>query len=119
MSTFKTLDLKPFRMNIGRKTGGPHPARLEKQNARRGQAARGGIESSNCRGQDGGESALALRFSSLFLPGFFRLFFFLQLVADDLEDGDLRSVAHADACMNDPRIAASAVREFRRDFAEQ
>src|SRR4029077_13819836 len=39
--------------------------------------------------------------------------------ADDLEDSDLRAGPDADARMNDPRIAARAVRELRSDFAEE
>src|SRR5580704_16924321 len=62
---------------------------------------------------------LAVRFGGLFLLGFFLLFFLLQLVADHLKDGDLRSVADADARVDNPRIASGAVRKFRSDFAEK
>src|SRR5690242_8931045 len=61
----------------------------------------------------------AVGFGSLFLFGLFFLFFFLQLIADNLENRNLRSVADADACVDNSRIASGAVREFRRDFAEE
>ena len=54
-----------------------------------------------------------------FLLGFFFLFFFLQLVADEFEDGYFGAVADADAGVDDAGVAAGAVGEFRRDFAEE
>src|SRR5690242_8529961 len=61
----------------------------------------------------------AIGFGSLFLFGLFFLFFFLQLVADNLKDRYFRSVADANTGVDDSRIASGAVREFRRDFAEE
>ena len=62
---------------------------------------------------------LALGFDGFFLLGLFFLFLLLELVADEFEDGHLGAIADADARGNDPRVAAGAIREFRRDFAEE
>src|SRR5258707_9908349 len=44
---------------------------------------------------------------------------FRSLVANELEDGHLGVVAEAIAGVDDALVAAGAVREFRRDLAEQ
>ena len=54
-----------------------------------------------------------------FLLGFFFLFFFLELVAYEFEDGYFGSVAHAGARGDDVGVAAGAIGELGRDFAEQ
>src|SRR5882724_7660347 len=62
---------------------------------------------------------LALRFHGLFDLGLLFLFFLLELVADELEDGDLSSIAHANARGDDARVASRAIRELRCDIAEE
>src|SRR5437660_9257472 len=76
-------------------------------------ACRNGIFNTNANGW------LALYFGLFFLLGLFFLFLELELVADEFEDGHLGVVADAVSCMNNACVAASAIREFRRDLAEQ
>src|SRR5262249_48048201 len=61
----------------------------------------------------------ALGFGPFFLHRLFFLFLFLEFVADKFKNRDLRAVANANASGDDARIAASAVRKFRRDVAEK
>src|SRR5258707_8119788 len=67
------------------------------------------------------EVALAGGFYWFFLFGFFFffLFFFLEFVAYEFEDGDFGSVADAVARGDDASVAAGAICEFGRDFAEE
>src|SRR5215471_1668603 len=58
------------------------------------------------------------RFGFFFL-GLFFLVLFLELVTDKLEDGDLGAVADASAGRDDASVAAGAIRELGRYFAEK
>src|SRR5438309_11467153 len=62
---------------------------------------------------------LALYFGHFFLLGFSFLFLELELRTAELDDGDLGVVADAVPRMDDAGVAAGAIREFRRDLAEQ
>src|SRR6267154_217884 len=62
---------------------------------------------------------LALYFGGFFLLGLFFLFLEFEFVADELEDGHFGVVADAIAGVDDARVTASTIREFRRDLAEQ
>src|SRR5258708_7886714 len=50
---------------------------------------------------------------------FFFLFFFLEFVAYEFEDGDFGAITDAVASGNDAGVAAGAIGEFGRDFAEE
>src|ERR1700676_1342294 len=58
-------------------------------------------------------------FDGFFLLGFSFLFLGLELIVHQFEDGDFGAVAAAGCPRNDAGVAAGAVREFRRDLAEQ
>src|SRR5262249_1715811 len=62
---------------------------------------------------------LALGFGYFFLHRFFLLFLFLEFVADEFKNGDFRSITDANAGGNDASVAARAIRELRRDVAEE
>src|SRR5271166_6333887 len=47
------------------------------------------------------------------------LFLFLQLGAEELDDGKLGAVADAPASANDSRVAAGTIRESRSEIAEE
>src|SRR5260370_33344937 len=64
-------------------------------------------------------SSLAFGFRGFFLLGLFFLLFALELVADQFKDGHFGAVTDADAGGDNPRVAPRAVREFRRDLAEE
>jgi hypothetical protein len=49
----------------------------------------------------------------------FLSFPFLELIPHQFKNGHLRSVSDAIAALDDPAVAASAIRKLRRDFAEQ
>src|SRR5882757_11285648 len=62
---------------------------------------------------------LALGFDGFFDLALFFLFLFLELVADEFEDGYLCAIAHASASVDDARVTTGAIGKLRRDFAEQ
>src|SRR4029077_14750808 len=62
---------------------------------------------------------LAAGLGGFFLLRLFLLFFFLQLISDDLEDGHLGAVANADARRDDACVASRSVGKFWRDLAEK
>src|SRR5437879_4322278 len=69
--------------------------------------------------EDKPKLVLAAGFGGFFLLGFFFLLFGLQLVAYQLENGDLGAVANADPGRDDTGIAACAICELGRDLAEE
>src|SRR5258708_22513633 len=68
-----------------------------------------------------GRPELTGGFYWFFLLGlfFFFLFFFLEFVAYEFEDGDFGAITDAVASGNDAGVAAGAIGEFGRDFAEE
>src|ERR1700743_137288 len=63
---------------------------------------------------------LALRFfGDFFFLGALFLFFLLELVVDEFEDGDLGAVTDANAGGDDARVTSSAIRKLRSDVGEK
>src|SRR5579864_3095982 len=56
---------------------------------------------------------------SLGLGGLFLLLFFLELGAEQFEDGELRAVADAEAGVDDARVTAGAIGKARGEIGEK
>src|SRR6202049_2604304 len=94
------------------RAGGPERAIL--QALKVGRLCRGGSHNPQIY-----TPGLALGLGGFFFLGFFLLLFRFEFVAQEFEDGYLGAVSDAVACQDDAGVAAGAVGELWRDFAEE